>query len=147
MRTVSRARQIGQVRLFALLALLLGLLAMHGLGSTHHASAATAGAAHSAAPAGVHGHGQHAAAHTASVPSTVAGLWGPLCSDDCPGSLALLCVAVLASAVAAAALCRHRGRDDDLARPWRQQQKPGPGAADRPPDTLDPVAELCVSRT
>ena len=127
---------------------MLGLLAMHGLASTHHAVATTPASA-TAAP---HAHGgdaqeQHSSAEKVlAIPSTGAGLSEPLCADDCPDALTALCVAVLTSAAAAAVLVA--GRDwDAVATPWRQQQECRPAATDRPPDTPDSVAELCISRT
>jgi hypothetical protein len=105
-------------RLFALLVVLLGLLAMHGLTSTHHAAAAArmmssaSGASSTSAVAkstphdDVHHNGeipsvsQAAGAHNAP---------GASRDDDCPTTV--LCLAILTAAAAAAlALARTRPR-------------------------------------
>ena len=154
-RTAPGAR-VG-TRALAVLAVLLGLLAMHGLASTHHASAATTavqhGAAqHPAAPADAWPGHQHAAdehQHASAVvvaqdaADTIA-LENPACDDDCP-DLAVLCVAVLTGA-ALLVLLLARDRAPLLAAPPQRDRatRAPPVRVARPPD---PVKELCVSRT
>ncbi|MDP3713744.1 MAG: DUF6153 family protein [Mycobacteriales bacterium] len=136
-------------RALAVLAVLLGLLAMHGLASTHHASAATTAtprdaAQHQAATTAPEQH-QHAAV-PAVVPeaAAVAAPAGSGCDDDCP-DLAVLCLAVLTGAALLAVLLADR-RAPLLATPPRHRlvERAPPETVPRPPD---PVKELCVSRT
>ena len=138
-------------RLFAVLAVLLGLLAMHGLASAHHAAATAPVADHGATVAGEdpaaelpHEHPavQHGAADAVSAASSA--LEAPSCHDDCP-TAAALCVAFLAIAALALLLARQRPAVPRWA-PTRRRTRPsappiwhGPGP--------DPVRELCVSRT
>lgn len=148
--TAARGRA---ARLLAVLAVLLGLLAMHGLASTHHAAAA-APAAHAALPAAeaeaeagrnVHRHG----AAPVAVPAQAHGAAplagdGASCDDDCP-DIAMLCVAVLTGAALALLLARER-------RPVLLPASAHPRAATRAPPVRmargpDPVRELCISRT
>ena len=143
--TAPRAR--ASSRVFAVLAVLLGLLAMHGLASTHHAAAATSAAQTAAVadtpPAHDHGHG---AAPTAAVQHDRALLTGPgaSCDDDCP-DLAVVCVAVLTGAALALLLARRGSAQPHIA------QAPREAAVNEPPvrsaRAPDPVKELCVSRT
>ena len=136
-------------RALAVLAVLLGLLAMHGLASTHHASAATTavgGAAqHQAEPTALE-HPQHAAVPAiVQAVAAVAGPAGPACGDDCT-DLAVLCVAVLTGVVLLAPLLAGR-RAARFPVPRRLDH-----AALRAPHVThargpDPVTELCVSRT
>jgi hypothetical protein len=160
---VGRTRQSGQAgRLLALLTVLLGLLAMHGLASTHHAaatvpvqqaSAATEDrGAHTGSPPGhtsLHGAHEHeplaSTSLGASAPAAVAAPGEPGCTDSCTGSLALLCVAVLAAAAAAAVSTWQRCSHSAPAR--AEPRGRAPGAARWWPPDLDPVAELCISRT
>ena len=146
MGTTARTRASAHV--FAVLAVLLGLLAMHGLASTHHAAAATSAAQTAAVadtpPAHDHGHG---AAPTAAVQHDRALLTGPgaTCDDDDCADLAALCVAVLTGAALALLLARRGSAQPLLAQAPR-------GAAVRAPPVPparapDPVKELCVSRT
>lgn len=140
-------------RWLAVLAVLLGLLAMHGLGSPHHAAAAS-GATHAALPAAAtspdddaHAHHHRHAAAKPEVPHDAVALLGSpgaSCDGACP-DLAMLCVAVLAGAALALLLTRRRScpalatparpRDPARAPPVRHARGP------------DPVRELCVSRT
>ena len=149
MKHVSRTQPLRQARLLWVLAVLLGLLAMHGLASTHHAAAAPA---HRAAVSGTatsqaqaeheHEHGQAAV----STPEAHAAMPAPACHDECPSTVAVLCLAVVTGVVAAAALARQRVqrllRTTGPQPPSRQ-----PGAARSALPGPDPVVELCVSRT
>ena len=148
MGTTARTRASAHV--FAVLAVLLGLLAMHGLASTHHAAAATS-AGQSAAVAdtpSVHDHGYHAAAPAGAdaVQHDRALLTGPgaSCDDDCP-DLAVVCVAVLTDAALALLLARRGSAQPHIAQALRE------AAVNEPPvrsaRAPDPVKELCVSRT
>lgn len=156
MKSVDRTAWNGRVapaRLFALFAILVGLLAMHGLASSHH-SPASAAERHSAAAVQAHDvphdpahHGARAAGSPAQQPTGPrAAPSGPSCDTDCVTGLVALCVAVLAAAVVATAVrLRHR------ARPWGSRPALGtaraPTAARLAPPPPDPVRELCVSRT
>ncbi len=153
-------------RALAVLAVLLGLLAMHGLSSTHHAAASPpphaappATAAHAAveaapeAEAGAHHHAVAlpaaalpAAALPAALHSTVALVGGPgaSCDDGCP-DLAMLCLYVLTGAALALLLARRRS-SWLLVAPARPRA-PGPAPPVRHARGPDPVRELCVSRT
>ena len=153
----------------AVLALvLLGLLAMHGLVSAHHAPAAAKGHAPSAVAAQVadkpllqlgwadpQQHDQVAAvarAATASAASltreTVIGPAVPACDDDCATGVALLCAAIIAAAAAGAWLVAATARRRVLRAPARGVSwARAPARARRLLPGLDPVAELCVSRT
>lgn len=149
--TAPRAR--AATRALAVLAVLLGLLAMHGLASTHHAAAASAPSAlpHAAqadaAPAaevdGVHDHAfstssaEHDAVALAADP-------GATCDQTCP-DLAVLCVAVLTGAALALLLARRRSSPLLLA-PARPRA-PAPAPPVRQARGPDPVRELCVNRT
>ena len=163
MKSVDRTAWNGRVapaRPLALLAVLVGLLAMHGLASTHHSPASAA--EHSSGPAERHSaaavqahdgphapahHGAAAAGSPAQQPTGPrAAPSGPACDTDCVTGLVALCVAVLAAAVVATAvLLRHR------ACPWGSRPALGtaraPTAARLAPSPPDPVRELCVSRT
>lgn len=134
-------------RPLAVLAVLLGLLAMHGLASTDHAAAASA-APHAAATspeddATAH---HHAADKPEAPHDAVALLGSPgaACDETCP-DLAMLCLAVLAGAALAMLLARRRS-SPGLAAPARPR---GPVRAPpvRHARGPDPVRELCVSRT
>jgi len=136
------------VRVLTLFAVLLGLLAMHGLASSHHAPAA---AGHSAS---TQSHDPAADGHATDVGSAaqpptepLAPPAGPSCDDECPSVLLILCVAVLAMAAALAvgvALLRLRRRAVAAARAPTFCVPAHARAAVPPPD---PVRELCVSRT
>ena len=142
------------VRVLTLLAVLLGLLAMHGLATSHHAPAAAAERSAVGAPMddAVSGAGHHGADDVAAAPQATrpqAAPTGPSCHGDCPSALVTLCLAVLAtgSLVAAVVLLR-RGRlcgTAVVAAATRAVAMPASArTAFAPPD---PVRELCVSRT
>jgi hypothetical protein len=146
--TAPRAR--AATRALAVLAILLGLLAMHGLASTHHAAAAST-PAHTAqadaAPAGeVVGAHDHAFAMSAAEHDTTALAPDPgaTCDQTCP-DLAVLCVAVLTGAALALLLARHRSSPQLLAPATPRPAAPAPPV--RHARGPDPVRELCVSRT
>ena len=176
MNSVDRALRNGRAapaRLLALFVVLVGLLAMHGLASTHHSTATAAerpaGPAerhfaaavvnrHSAATVQAHHvphaparHGAAATGSPAQQPTgPLAAPSGPSCDTDCVTGLVALCVAVVTAAVtvaviATAALLSHR------ARPWSSRPALGtaraPTAARLDPPPPDPVRELCISRT
>lgn len=142
-------------RLLALVAVLVGLIAMHGLASSHHAPAAAAG---HIAPAAEPQNAAHPHHVTVAQPQVESVVWSPQqavsepaapaasCDDDC-GALVTLCLAVLAAAIGvvmAVAIALRLG-SAVVARGVR----PGPARAcaraGTPPP--DPVRELCVSRT
>lgn len=144
-------------RLLAVLAVLLGLLAMHAVASGHHAAASPP--APGAVPVTASlptqidhpGHaGTHdqvmSAAQPAAQPAAAAPA-GPSCHDDC-WSVTALCVAVLVG-VALMLLLRARGRASRLLRIPARPRAPAPAPAPkvRHARGLDPVRELCVSRT
>lgn len=148
-------------RLVALLAVVLGLLAMHGLASGHHGVAGAPG--HDAAavravaePPGAHGTAVMTS-HTAETASAVmppgSGSYAvptpPSCDDDCPTAVAAVCAAVLAAAAMTAALVRaaaaRRSPLSATAGSGHRARAPAPPRRLLP--RLDPVAELCVSRT
>ena len=171
MRGTAQIRRTA--RLVGLLAVLLGLLAMHGLGSTHHAAAAAAAPvagvaavtdSGAAAPAGMvagvaapavshhagltsHGHRHTEAATPVAEPGTAAvdDLGIPACDERCQAGLAVLCVAVLTSAAVLAALARRRRTSHLLVSRRRTSLGRTPSAPWRP--GLDPVAQLGISRT
>ncbi len=147
-------------RLLAVLAVLLGLLAMHGVAGAHHAAAETPAADHAAATVSeqppaetAHLHdrpaGQHETAvrlvtagqHAAAAPREPA---GPLCHGDCR-SVAALCLAVLVGAAVALLLARRRASPPLFAPSRRRATAPAPSV--RHVRGPDPVRELCVSRT
>ena len=155
-------------RLFALCAVVVGLLTMHGLASSHHGPAAAApqagpavAASHvaEAGPAGavaehhvVPGPAHHSAASTGAPAPRLTGPLatptGPSCAGDCPAGLVVLCVAVLAAAavaVAVSVLLRRRARLPGAGRAVSAAQAPTTARLAPPPP--DPVRELCVSRT
>ena len=169
--SVDRALRNGRaapVRLLALFAVLVGLLAMHGLASSHHSHATAAerpaGPAEGHVAATVVNHHIAAALQAHDVPhapahdgaaagspaqqptSPLAAPSGPSCDTDCVTGRVALCLAVVAAAViATAVLLSHR------ARPWGSRPALGtaraPTAARLAPPPPDPVRELCVSRT
>lgn len=170
MEGVSRTRQgrrsAAAARLLALLAVVLGLLGMHGLASTHHAAAAPGHAPSAVAAfadqsvmpedrAAPQQH-DHAAARARAVTAIAGSVLGeavigpavPGCEDDCPNGLAVLCAAVLAAAAATAWLIAATARR----RVPAARDRVGPltrtsARARRLIARLDPVAQLCVSRT
>jgi hypothetical protein len=116
----------------AVLALLLGLLAMHGLAGTHRAAASP------------HGVAEGARHHAAAAPAdAVLPAPAPSCDGDCP-ELAALCVVVLAAATLALLLVRRDLAGGVLPAPVRARAPLPVGVRPRGPD---PVRELCVSRT
>lgn len=145
-------------RLLSLLAVLLGLLAMHGLASTHHA-VATGVPVHVLAPAHVsdeptlghsvtttHGPDAVNRATVLFTGSLLTGPPGPGCDDDCLRGMAAVCAAVLAAAAAAAVLTQAAGRRPLL--PARSRSTSHACVVQRRLlPKLDPVSELCVSRT
>lgn len=147
-------------RLLGLLAVVLGLLAMHGLASGHHATAAAAGhaptvqvvdempEAHEPADAQRHGVGTAVAA-TPPATGSGAGPARPTCRDDCSTVVTAVCVAVLAATAVTAALVRaaaaRRSPLVPLVGSGHRARAPAPPRRLLP--ALDPVAELCVSRT
>ena len=174
MRTTGQTeRGPAAARLLGLLAVLLGLLAMHGLASSHHAAAAVLGhaaAAPATATATAERSGAAAEAHHAGAGAAVmahpnsadqmtptaeglavrgpGGPANPACDDDCQDGLAAVCAAVLAAVAAAAALRRAATRRPVL--PARPRGGPRPRAPARAQPLFrgpDPVAALCVSRT
>lgn len=133
-------------RLLTIVAVVLGVLGMHGLASGHHTTAPLADT--TAVAAGM-AHGVAASvAHVDTAMTSAAHLAG---GDDCAGmcedgvGLAALCVAVLAAvAVAMASGTRSaRLREVDRTRALAAL-RPRRTAVPRAPDL---VAELCTSRT
>jgi len=148
-RTAQNGHGAYVVRVLTLLAVLLGLLAMHGVASTHHAPAAAAEPPAAAQPYDPPAAGPHHQAATAAAeqPSPLsAGPSAPSCDQDCPVALVVLCVAVLAMAAAlfvAVALRPHRSLV--VAPTVCCARAPASARAALPPP--DPVRELCISRT
>lgn len=141
MLAVARVgRAILVVRRLALLAVLLGLLAMHGVAMSHHAQAAAKVAGAHSASEDHHGAEQIARSQGADAVE----LPSPVCDRTCQTSVATLCLAVLTVAALGAVGMRRRGS----AVTWMPVRRPRPpvarGLVLPPPD---PVRELCVSRT
>lgn len=150
-------------RLLALLAVVLGLLRMHGLAGTHH-SAATLGDALSPVTEQLvmpltrteprqHDHAVtgalvQVARAGSSVGQAAVGPVIPACDDDCPTGVAALCAAVLAAAAATAWLIAATSRRRVPAAPAGGDRRVrAPGEARWLLPRVDPVAELCISRT
>lgn len=132
-------------RALAVLAVLIGLLAMHGLTSTHHAAAATTSAQHHPAPADASPVHHHAAgAAVVHDNAALADSPGASCDETCP-DLAVLCIAVLTGAALALLLARRRS--SPLLPSSDRPRGPAPAPAVRHTQGPDPVRELCVSRT
>lgn len=133
------------VRALSVLAVLVGLLAMHGIASNEHHSAVAASTLAGALPSTGGADAGHAHAAAAEPAAAVqAGACDPACSDGDSGLL-LLCVAVL---LASGAVLLLRLRPRAGPRPRRA----GPplrisARAPAPPRSFDVVAEFCVSRT
>lgn len=146
-------------RVLAVLAVTLGVLAMHGLAGGHHGAvptlpSVTAAAAvleqHAAGAAHAAGHAGHRALDAGASVAAAAPLPGlaDRCDGDCsehPSGLLLLCAAVLLAAAGLLALRLAR-------RTWRTLPTTGPPQlwgprATAPLRRLDPVADLCISRT
>jgi hypothetical protein len=142
-------------RALAVLTLLAGLLAMHGLATEHHAPRHASSthdrdaalAAGQTAVVAVH----HAAEGFASALVTASERLRELSAADCgsvcpaPSPTTALCLAVLSGFALVLHLARTRPRD----LPARRR---GPTPHTRPtcvvvPRRRDPVAELCISRT
>lgn len=153
------------VRLLAVLALLTGVLAMHGLAPGHQRAAQTltqtaarmAMATPAAGPAQLSAHASGSvttasAAHApAAVPASLA-VQAP-CDSGCPDAghgPSTLCLAVLTAAAAATAaaavlaLVAHRGPARVLRRPPSVLTHARPP---RRPRRIDLVADLCICRT
>ncbi len=163
---MSRSSQQG-ARVLGLLALLLGLLAMHGLGSGHQTGGGTAARVEAVVPAG-HQHAGSAHRHLTSTsgdvrhqlpalnePTLVAvdplGTAAALEPAPCEGcqqhDVALLCLAVLTLGLAGLVglVAQHpHGPFGAVALPEQPTTRAGPPLRLRPPDL---VAGLCVSRT
>ena len=152
---ITAARGRG-ARLLLVLAVLVGLLAMHGLAGAHHA-AATPLIGHAAVPPDESvvtgatiaievGHLHRAVQHTAAgaTAAALAVRQAPSCDDGCGGVVAL-CVAVLVGAALALLLAHERA--PRLLRPPARRRAHGPAPPVRHVQEPDPVRELCVSRT
>ncbi len=140
-------------RLLAVLALIVGLLAMHGVASAHHAAATPAPPHVSAADArATHPHVVDSAAGVVAATQQAAraraGPADPACQGECPTAAAGLCVIVLTGAALGLLLRRRRRR---RTAPLRFAPAPLPSRSAAPPVRHargpDPVRELCVSRT
>jgi hypothetical protein len=131
---------VRSARVLAALAVIAGVLAVHGLATAHHGtSAATLTPAFMAVAQAVDGH-----PHTSLAAATASHDCDLLCQSG-EHSLALLCAAVLLTAAASVLVLRKR---TGLLLPRRT----GPPTATRPvatapPRSFDLVAELCISRT
>jgi hypothetical protein len=142
MPAVTRVR-LG--RAFAVLAVIAGVLAMHGLASDHHGAAASPvlSAVLSADVDAAHTPGHaHAGADARQVAAD-----GHQCDLLCQSGehgLAMLCVAVLLAVAAAVLVLRQR-----TGGVLRTTGPPSPSSPRTlaPPRSFDLVAELCVSRT
>lgn len=133
-------------RALAVLAVIAGVLAMHGLASAHHAAAAAPLVPALLAAATADDHAHHAASPQPSAAPAIAANahdCDPLCSSGEHG-LALLCVAVLIAVTAGVLVLRQRtGALPRSTAPPSAVRVPSTA----PPRSLDLVAELCVSRT
>ena len=160
MDSTARNGRAAPARLLALLAVLVGLLAMHGLASSHHSPASAAGRPsgpaerHVAAavqapdvPLAPARHGEAAGSSAQQPTGPLAVPSGSSCATDCVPGLVALCVAVLATAVvvATAVLLRDRARHWGSRPALGTARAPTAARFDLPPP--DPVRELCVSRT
>ena len=130
-------------RALAVLAVLLGVLAMHGLATSHHgaATAPFATAALTAVENDGHAHADAATAVADVVPA------GHDCDGACQGgehALALLCLAVLLAAGLGVLVLRQRTGPLPARTGSPQRMR---ARAPAPPRSFDPVTELCVSRT
>lgn len=145
---MTAPREHAATRVFAVFALLIGLLAMHGLASTHHAAIAATtphGAPSVPAPVAEGAHG-HTSAMSPAVHGTAALVAGPgeTCDDTCP-EIAMLCVAVLTGAALVLLLARRSA--SLLLLPSHRTRGPAPVPPVRHARGPDPVRALCVSRT
>ena len=126
-------------RVLAALAVIAGVLAMHGLATAHHGtSAAPLTPAVMAVAQAVDGH-----PHTSLAAATASHDCDLLCQSGEHG-LALLCAAVLLSAAASVLVLRQR--TGLLPRTTAPPTTARPRAT-APPRSFDLVAELCISRT
>ena len=154
--TARDGRGPAAARLLGLLVVLLGLLSMHGLTSTHHAAAAVpvpsavTNSAEQNPPGPEHhdpGDSPATAGTAAATGHAVAvGLPGPVCDTGCPPDAAVLCLAVLVVACAVAVLTATGRRQAGPHRSRRPGPLAGRPARRRSPSTPDPVKDLCVSR-
>ena len=159
--TSQQVRITGVARMTAVLSLLLGLLAMHGIVSGHHLPLAASSSNGSGSlsttlegsgPGGNAMPGLHEAASAASATSRVAAdvrhnLTGTRCEGCFGDAVTLLCLAVLTVGAAAfvGLFARPSGRP-----PARAPQSRLPLVRAGPPLRLrspDPVVDLCISRT
>jgi len=147
--TVRNGRGLRAGRLVAVLAVLLGILVMHGLASSHHAPAAAA--AHPAVAAMLH-HAAAADPHQSALDAASAQQPAgqrsvpDSCDGDC-GPVVLLCLAVLVVTVGVAValvVVRRRRRATGAYERGTVPTPAGTRSALPPPD---PVRELCVNRT
>jgi hypothetical protein len=131
-------------RAVAVLAVLAGVMAMHGLTTAHHGATAAPVVPAVLAAADVDAHA-HAPVHAPVTPAAVVDTHdcGLLCQSGEHG-LAMLCVAVLLAAAAGA--LRVRQRTGLLPRQTGPPRCLLPRTT-APPRSFDPVAELCTSRT
>ncbi len=129
----------------AVLGVLLGLLAMHGLASAHHAAASSARLVTQDVPdPAAHHHGSAVALSAAARDVVLAAPARPACDQDCP-AVVVLCLAVLTGAALALLLAGRRSRALPLPPARRTAGAlPRPARHARGPD---PVRELCISRT
>jgi hypothetical protein len=138
---MREAASVRLARVLAVLAVIAGILAMHGLATGHQGASATPlvpalvaavdQAAGHAAPAHTHSEAtQHGECHL-------------LCQGG-EHALALLCVAVLLAAAGGALVLRQRTGLLPLRTGPPARLLPRTAA---PPRSFDPVAELCISRT
>lgn len=130
-------------RALVVLAVLAGVIAMHGLATGHHPAAAPVLPGLLAAAdtdLSAHAHASAPSAPTVTVDDHDCDL---LCQGN-EHALALLCVAVLVTAAAAALALRQRSRALPRSAGRPDARLPRTAA---PPRSFDPVAELCISRT
>jgi hypothetical protein len=141
----------GVRRALLALAVAVGVLAMHGVVTTHHAAERATSAGTSSADSAVAAMTRvttGAATMVHAAPATATGMTDrpcmPGCSDQGHGAL-MLCVALLSTAAIAVllALTHTRERTATALRPPRLI-RPGRTATAR---RVDVVAELCTSRT
>lgn len=136
---MRQALSVRGARVLAALAVIVGVLAMHGLATAHHgASAAPLTPAVIGATQTGDGH-----PHTSQVAATTSHDCGLLCQSGEHG-LALLCAAVLLTAAASVLVLRQRIAL--LPRSTGPPRTTRPPVA-TPPRSFDLVAELCISRT
>jgi hypothetical protein len=136
---MRQAVSVRSARVLAALAVIAGVLAMHGLATSHHSTAAAPlTPAVMAAAQAVDGH-----PHASKGATTASHDCDLLCQSGEHG-LALLCAAVLLTAAGSVLVLRQRT--------GLLPRTSGPPPATRPvatapPRSFDLVAELCISRT